>query len=458
MNTSNDSENLEPEQTQNSQSNSPEKFTVSDQICWSPRYEFDAPRYTNFGSNKYRETRRILNKLILGETEANPEEQKSVEDKMEVDVEMNHMLDSDDELSELSLTRSPSSSSDSGIDEWFDRFHPLHEPLRPMTPPGPQISPERRGNLRSFIGLNASPLKLDTDGLSSSFTQSPNASVNTPSKGPNTRIGLRSKPARVLKSSNGPASSSASPTKSFMNSSPSSLMRGANFFHELENRSSAKSPIRSSAMSPVRKSLTSVRNSTISGAVSNTTSPVRNSFIRNAAISPIRASNMSPTQSPVKSRINAMSPVRNTANISPVRNQPQTSPSLLLSSTSSVISLSGLARDILISPVKNAPTSPLKMKSKYSEGTASPLRNSIGVLQLQAETIVTKKRPADPVPDVPNVPKESVSHVPNVSNAAGANTASAKIRKHPKIDAELEDIKKLLSQHNSRIRPNKKTT
>ena len=67
-----------------------------------------------------------------------------------------------------------------------------------------------------------------------------------------------------------------------------------------------------------------------------------------------------------------MSPVRNTAinmtNISPVRNQPQTSPSLSLSSTSSVISLSGLARDISHFSGQKCSNQPAQNEiKKYSE-------------------------------------------------------------------------------------------
>lgn len=376
---------------------SSELLSETDSSCWSPRFEFDAPRYTNFNSKKYQETRRRLNKLILGETEGDCE----TENNVEIDSKAPENLDDD-----IFISKSPqysASDSSSEIDEWFSRFHPLHEPLRPMTPPGPLISPERR---RLGVGLScliASPLKLETD---SSFTQSPTQSktagpfVNTPSKGPNTRIGLRSKPARVLKSGAGVSSSSNSPSKSFINSSPSSLIRSTNFFQDT-----------STAVSPARSSVP----------------------FRDSALSPLRSmrgSEFSPIRSPIRAFSPVCSPIRA---FPPASRTPQHSPSL--SSTDSAISLnvSSLTKNGLVSPIK-LPSSPLKMKSKFSEGTASPLRNSI----LFQPEMITRKRPPNPT--------ETLS--------TNLTAGSTKIRKHPKIDAELEDIKKLLSQHNNRIRPN----
>ena len=389
--------------------------------------------------------------MILGESGESEEEKGNIEAVKGFNLEnqvdfisktaanQNDLVNFDSADDEISLTSGTSDSSSSEIDEWFTRFHPLHEPLRPTTPPGPLISPERRGGSRLLgqLCLKASPLKLETEsfGVSSSFPQSPSNSksgpfINTPSKGPNTRIGLRSKPARVLKSSSGPSTSN-SPSKSFINSSPSSLIRTTNFFQDSNTARRSSNSLSSFSLSPNR----SASNRSVP------VSPIRSASHRSDLVSPIRSAAYSPLFSPTPR--------------TPLKSQSIQSHSPSLSSTDSTISLSvssltknGLARELISSPIKQGlsssmyapPSSPLKMKSKYSEGCASPLRNSIGVLQLQPEVIKRKR------------PPHTVDSIDKQTTVIPSNPV--KNRKQPKIDAELEDIKRLLSQHNSRIRPN----
>lgn len=332
--------------------------------CWSPRFEFDAPRYTNFSSKKYRDTRRLLNKLVLNQ-ESETETTDNTSDIAIVKTEDNSELPQEDD--ELFMWDFEDSSD---IDEWFDRFHPLHEPLRPSTPPGPLISPEKRfysptlSNVFRPQSLKASPLKLDfSSDIPSKASPLVNNSINTPSKGPNTRIGLRSKPARVLKP-NGSFNSSPTTTKSDFSSTAINI-----------NSSPIRTPARASmASSPITLSVSSLTKTFYSNDVLSLASPG--------------------SKSPTKSIY-----------------------------TNGAVSLI-------------PSSSPLRMKTKFSEGTASPLRTAVGILQLEE----------------PPQQSEFKKRLTSTTTTAVVEIKQKTVKK-PKIEAELEDIKKLLSQHNNRIRP-----
>lgn len=360
----------------------------SGNICWSPRFEFDAPRYTNFSSKKYRETRRLLNKLVLNQ---DPEGTETEDDKESiVDNDSNNMDTTMTTDNDLFMWEVEDSSE---IDEWFDRFHPLHEPLRPSTPPGPLISPEKRalGILNSPTSifrpqsLKASPLKLDfSSDLPSKASPMINTALNTPSKGPNTRIGLRSKPARVLKP-NGSSFNSSPVTTTTSASSPKKEFTTVTGI----NSSPSRTPVR---LSSARDSVTRLSNaresntrlSNASSSITLSVSSLTKTFYNNDLL--LSSPNKSPTRSPIKSQI---------------------------------------------------PNSPLRMKTKFSEGTASPLRTAVGILQLD--------EPQEPV----NFKKRLPAQPENTPNSV----QPLKPVKKQKIEVELEDIKKLLSQHNNRIRP-----
>lgn len=418
--------------------------SIDDKACWSPTFEFDAPRYTNFSSKKFSETRRLLNKIVLNQEDNTAEEEEEKDEGNNDDstnsrinfISMDIVVENEDEDEFVSFNIEDyvDESSDE-IDEWFNRFHPLHEPLLPQSPPGPLISPERSGFKPQ--SLRASPLKLDFSNDSpakrkqqpdfsaannspiksaSSFT--PTADLNTPSKGPNTRIGLRSKPARILKPANANGSS--------INSSPSSLIR-SNFSDRI-SETRPKSPQNITNYSPKSSIHSSPTKSRLSNAssVALSISSLTKTFYNN---------NSTNTANPLNLRSYNSSP---------------------LTSPTKTISL-------------NVPSSPLKMKTKFSEGIASPLRTAVGILQLdlskeslnddQNETDNDDVLISDKIPRKrPKTIEETVNN--NISNNNNNNNNLIKkpvTRAKPRIDAELEDIKKLLSQHNSRIRPNNNT-
>lgn len=395
---------------------SPIKTEENDKICWSPRFEFDAPRYANFSSNKFRETRRLLNKLVLNQDDDSSEDSKESrinDNNTAITTDFNSDSDGFEDLISFD-------SDSSDIDEWFNRFHPLHEPLRPMTPPGPLISPEKLFVFRPQpLNLKASPLKLNSADANSPKLSAVNCDLNTPSKGPNTRIGLRSKPARVLKSNNNLSNSS-------FNSSPSSLVR-SNFSNNQNSNNSSDNPL----SSPTRRNLVN--------------SPVRSNILS----SPIRTNqnNMALLSSPFKNISRLSSPIRQQQQQSTLTPSRLSSTSNASSMTLSVSSLTKTfyneQMSIVSSPTRQTncdfdTNSPLKMKTKFSEGISSPLRKAVGILQLEEE--------------------ESKNQNNNLKKRLTSTNETILTKKHrpAKIDAELEDIKKLLSQHNNRIRPSNK--
>lgn len=117
--------------------------------CWSPRYEFDAPHFLNFSRPKYQESGRLLNRLVLHIEDA-PDE-PAAEDHPAAEEPVPEAEDDfgSDDLDEehffrrILKSQTAGDSSDLEGDAWFQRFHPLHEPMRPQTPPGPLITPER---------------------------------------------------------------------------------------------------------------------------------------------------------------------------------------------------------------------------------------------------------------------------------------------------------------------------
>ena len=395
------SENNSENQENQSRPLSPLKIEENDKICWSPRFEFDAPRYTNFSSIKYRETRRLLNKLVLNQED--PEEEEPPEKLRKCqEIPTFSSDESDSEAFEdlISFTlREDSDSSD--IDEWFTRFHPLHEPLRPITPPGPLISPEKLFIFKPQQSVKASPLKLSSSGgASPKISNTMNCELNTPSKGPNTRIGLRSKPARVLKSNNSNTS---------FDSSPSSLMRS--------NFSSNNNPL----SSPTRTSTANLLNN-------------------NLAVSPIRTNQNFLMSSPLKPM-----PISTPSRLSTASNA--SSITLSVSSLTKTFYNEPMPPRCTSSPTIQSennlsklfpPNSPLKTKTKFSEGASSPLRKAVGILQLEEE---------------PSLSSTSINLRKRLTDETTTKVEPKKHRKAVKIDADLEDIKKLLSQHNNRIRP-----
>lgn len=419
---SSDIENLNCNNSKNDQLNEKEfDLETEEKICWSPRFEFDAPRYTNFTSKKYRETAKLLNKLVLNKDDEDCKYSGSGSDS-ESELE----LDTKETFYELDMNMVGSSDSDD-IDEWFNRFHPLHEPLRPMTPPGPLISPERSFFKLGSQSLRASPLKLDFSADKPMQIHSPRGrELNTPSKGPNTRIGLRSKPARVLKGGNNNSIDSVdnlsnncvaggNGNNSSIHSSPSSLKR-TNFAPNNTNRS----PVRLNYNSPVRLQQQQQQNNSPTRLQPQNYSPTRSNNSPIVRSSPIK-SLMTPTRLSISSTTSSI-----TLSVSSLTKTFYKTDTETNTDTNNVNSLT--QQQLL---EQSTLSSPLKMKTKFSEGTSSPLRKAVGILQLE---------------DASNNPRKRVNETLQDSNK--------KLRRS--VNAELEDIKKLLNQHNNRIRPNKK--
>jgi hypothetical protein len=388
-------------------------------IC--PQIEFDAPRYTNFSSAKFVETRKLLNKIVLDkdDDEGNEDEAVSSSPKNE---------DEDEEFEKEFKKFFDDYSSDADMDEWFSRFHPLHEPLRPMTPPGPLISPEKTAvfnnngynperfitNSNKFSSLKASPLKLlpanSSSTASSPFKSKspfkspkpPNNFLNTPSKGPNTRIGLRAKPARILKPSIDGGGSGGS-----LNSSPTKTFTSSNNFNDSNNFTfNSNSNLIPTNHSPLRSKMTTME--------SNQSSPT--------PLTPKRLSSASDSS------------------FASLKVSSLTKSSFLVNNNSNIKnSTTNYHQD-------NINSSPLKMK--FSGGTASPLSKAVGILQLQNDDTILQSPP----PQQQHLLRKKRSS-PSESSENSLNKKF--LDKRPRAQqSELEDIKKLLSQHNSRLRPN----
>lgn len=159
-------------------------------------FDFDAPRFTDFARPRYRGTKRLLDQLVLKQRpEGDPETWPS---------------------------GAGDASSDTSSDGWFDRVHQSHEPSSPMSPPGALISPERPSRPASsrpstLQRAHQTPSRL-MDACPTSYI-SPNISLRKPLP-----TGLRAKPLRIIPSQQGRdfSMSSAMLSRSSMHSSLSS--------------------------------------------------------------------------------------------------------------------------------------------------------------------------------------------------------------------------------------------
>lgn len=159
-------------------------------------FDFDAPRFTDFARPRYRGTKRLLDQLVLKQRpEGDPETWPG---------------------------GAADASSDTSSDGWFDREHQSHEPSSPMSPPGALISPERPSRPASsrpstLQRAHQTPSRL-MDACPTSYI-SPNISLRKPLP-----TGLRAKPLRIIPSQQGRdfSMSSAMLSRSSMHSSLSS--------------------------------------------------------------------------------------------------------------------------------------------------------------------------------------------------------------------------------------------
>lgn len=489
---------MENSQEQNCQSNSkqtPSKFVPIEQQeqiteteissnpnYRSPRFEFDAPRYTNFSSKKYRETRRLLNKIVLHKEESSGSSSNSETEAEEDDSEHNcggNSSSGDElELFQLGMTEEfnllmrieTSTGEFNDFDDcdtdWFTRFHPLHEPLRPMTPPGPLISPEKshrtssfrpeallesiekRGSSPSYNRSNlSSPIRSNQHNTNTNINSSPSfkqqqhssplqkqkqqqsfvalTSINTPSKGPTTRIGLRAKPVRILKGSEA----------NYSYKSPLKERHPFNQPNLLSSEDSSSDSFKLSISSLTRDDSFHERYSRQSGPLNNGTN--HNHY--NPQSSPLK----SPIKRPLftntnTSHININSNVTKSTISSPLRNSVKILP-LDLDSWTNFPADSEMKSSTALSKKRSADDS--------DPDTASRM------------TAVTKKK-CLPQLAKPILPTTTQTQTTN-SNFTASPTSKPVIKPTPlvrpsrkKPEVDLNDIKNLLKQHNSRLKPN----
>ena len=212
-----------------------------------PQYEFDAPRYKNFCLKKWRPIRRLLNKIVLKiEEPENEEEETETEAETEdsndgVTEEFSFLMNFEDAEQLFNKTVDDGETDYEELDAWFNRFHPLHEPLRPQTPPGPLLSPERTNLHRPLRGTWATPPR---HAPSSPLKQSPSLSSST--KASPTKTNPLSSPIKSHKNS-----LLASPIKTKLLSSPVRTFSPLTRISSLTS-SPTRSPLTAAPVAPVK--------------------------------------------------------------------------------------------------------------------------------------------------------------------------------------------------------------
>lgn len=365
-----------------------------------PQFEFDAPRYKNFCHKKWRSTRRLLNKIVLkiDESSTSEDEDEDVDEKRAdanalkdgVTEEFSLLMNFEDaeQLFSKSLDEEEGETDYEELDAWFNRFHPLHEPLRPMTPPGPLLSPERTAiqhlPLRNFP-TTSSPQKPP------SFS-----SPRSPAKQQQQQqFQMAPRPTSPLKQ----VTSNQSPLRPATLQSPQ-----------------RKQPLQS----PIKQQQHFSSNSPISG----NNSPIRR------------------MQSPLlSSPIRTFSPLARLSSLqsSPILRSPQKKSFSTPATVGTSVCSSGAA-----------PKSPLKIGLRAKAARVlkpeSPLNDSISNPPTQEPAVAAAKRKLH----------ERNEETPAAHAASDNDDSRAKRSKRKKaaaVEVDLDDIKKLLSQHNSRLRP-----
>lgn len=225
----------------------------SQSTVFLPQFEFDAPRYKNFSLKKWNETRRMLNRIVLKIEDPSSEEisEESTEEFDEakqdgMTEEFSLLMNFDDPESVFFASHSAKANEDGEtdyeeLDAWFGRFHPLHEPLRPQTPPGPLLSPERVNHRfhRTFQSTFKTNSPQNSPINSGTFTPVLKSPMSSPSKS------VTLSPAKAILSS---------PNKTLI-SSPNRLNLSPKRLFSSPGRSQPASPTKFS--SPLRSSASS---------------------------------------------------------------------------------------------------------------------------------------------------------------------------------------------------------
>lgn len=181
------------------------------------KFDFDAPQFEDFTKPRYQRRKRILDEMVL------PAEKRKSQSGIEWQVEDISRRESSNgqrPVNEIENEQEEAEDSGSGSsnDEWFQTRHSEHEPSSPQSPAGPLITPESNGKRSIGASLNSemspntsrpirsSPLTR-TGGstpraLSMASPLTASHGRNFPSSTTTTKyispLGLRSKPMRIL--------------------------------------------------------------------------------------------------------------------------------------------------------------------------------------------------------------------------------------------------------------------
>lgn len=409
-------------------------------------FDFDAPRFTDFCRGKYRETKRLLDQIVL--------KSAPVQDENAVEENVFGTFDSS-ELSE---------------GWWFEQPHHSHEPSSPLPPVGPLLSSQDlmgEGDLApseqpmscfdlemaaematpSLAAASSAqrPLqRLDHLHSSSSAYMSPNVSVLRPGGR------LRAKPGRVLASR---PSEQAPP--------PSTLSR-------------ASTPSkRSSPMLSFDSSLSSCRDMMISGHGS----PLRHSPLLASLASPrppsspgqthrrnLFTSRLSQLHHPTDS-VQRGSPLTTVGHSDRFRSEdnwtdgrisslPSLEGWLAAESRSSLLHMamddgdrttappSPMNIDEAVDPVDTRPAAHLGLRKLGLGSRATRVQLPVPPSQEQAASSTSTRNPSPCVKRIRTEPAAFTQAPPSRSTKPG--------------NVKIEDLKKILAEHNQRIRPRKR--
>ncbi|PJF17871.1 hypothetical protein PSACC_02303 [Paramicrosporidium saccamoebae] len=362
------------------------------------KFEFDAPQFEDFCHPRYAGQRRLLEEAVL------PAEQRT-----------EWMVDEIEEEEEE--TRAMETSGDSG-DEWFQRPHLEHEPTSPFSPVGALISPERdtpRSTTATTPRSTPRPISKSTPrSVQQDSLMSPRSFRSpTPVRG----LGLRSKPQRVIPGNSGGSSlaSAASPQLS----SPMVME-----FSQIA--SLVKSPTtRWQVTMADPRSSSSIERSVIP-SLSDTSLPTITGWSSIPETPPVLASALFDADMAALGK----------------RSLPKDSPMVRKELPIPLIKRIGLASRAMRVP---APEPPGVDSLTIEPIAAPPRRSSITVTKKRSPVIKRLRVDARFCP-APSVLK---------SKTGSRNTSPLKTVVPPKKEkpVKLDDLKKLLAEHNQKLRP-----
>lgn len=394
-------------------------------------FEFDAPRFTDFTRRKYRETKRLLDQIVLKQ---NPP--------------------SDDLGCEgVGLNSAGSSELSDGF--WFNQVHSSHEPTSPLSPTGPLLSPGALLEEDTMMNVEepetpASPsIRLKptrTPGIcgpSSDYGchMSPNVSMVRPG-------GLRSKPGRVLT----------------MPVAKSSLSRSCAMSADSTRYSSDTNPSRVKSGSPVTEGTDAdeLIAMSLGGTIRRT--PLASHVAPRTATSPISRFIIERNQKQYEAK--RSSPMK--------QSSPGPSSRLLMSEDTwtdgRISSLPSLEGWLVSSSRTDSPPraylssdgpSPMKVDDfpvtdKPSTFGLRKLGMAARATRVQVAAPTTSSEPSRmPSPTVKRIRTDTHSFTAAAPSVPPERSHFAPIQKKGGA-VKIEDLKKILAEHNQRLRPRKR--